>query len=471
MSVVVIKDSKLYLVKDSTIQPISFKEAKKHLVGARVPLKEIIALNFKLPLNLTTHQLTFQIELKMYNEGGLNPKEEYVIDFISYPLEEFYLIEAFAIPKKRLIALFGEYAKKIGFIDIIYPRFITYTTLSREDTSLIFYLSTQEAFFTFYQKGNYLGHRSVDSLEKLAKEVGVEVEKLKTLLSDKGLKSQNYSPTEQPILNSLQQLFFKNVQKVLHTLNLKRGVFKLEKIDSLLIDFEGKRIPGLVELFLSFGVEGELRYEVLKQPPLLLDANYIQQSSNLPQTLNFSIFERKKPLLEYESLKAFLIVMVAFGVVGVETFFLKEKLSLLKEELEFKKQQVSLLKRGQRQGRLQLKTLKERKTQLSQTQKSLLKEIELYTQTLNTIPSFWKEILARQKLVNDTIHALYLFKLNSKSLEQNRTSLVVDILSQKEQPQQIAKFVSTLLNKGYNPQLDKILKKEELYESFIRIER
>jgi len=469
VGVVVIKEKTLYLIDDHQIEKITPKEARKHLVGGKIELKELIALNFKLPSTLSPQQLPLQVELKMYNEGGLNPQQDYIIDFLSYKFENYYLIEAFAVPKERVIALFSPIAKKIGFIDLIYPKFITYTSLSNHNY-LVFYFSKKEAFIAIYQKGSYIGHRAIDSLERVVKEI--KLTNLEEVLTQKGLKKENYSPQESLLFEQLYELFFKNIEKVVHTLNFKRSFFGIEEIDKLFVDLDGenikgKSIPGLVELFLSFGVDGKWEHETLKDS-LRIEANYIQYR---PQSLNFSIFERKKPLLERDIVKSIALLTFSLGAVGIGAFWLNKKNLALEKEITNKQLQLEKVKKEAMLLAKQIKRLKRENKQLLLKKKEEEKKRQDYLLTLQQIPLFHSYTKNRQQMVNDTVLTLAKYRLTTQLLEQNGSfKLTVDITSPKQE--KIAKFIDSLLEKGYTEvKTDKIVKKEGFYESVVKVKR
>ena len=128
---VIAHDGKFLYFDGEKFRVVEPSLAKKYKIGCQIPSTYIRSLSFKFPKNYSLEQLGVQVELKMYHEGGLDPNKEYVIDFISYDIEHEsnYLVEAFAVEKEEFDSYIGDSFKKIGFIDVVYPKFITYKAL------------------------------------------------------------------------------------------------------------------------------------------------------------------------------------------------------------------------------------------------------------------------------------------------------------------------------------------------------
>lgn len=459
--------------------------AKKFRVGCRVPSNFIRTLSFKLPRNLSFEQLAMQVELKMYNEGGLDPNKEYVIDFIYYDFEQesSFLVEAFALEKEEFDNYIGEQFKKIGFIDIVYPKCITYKALYDAHTQtndLILYLSSQEAFGVFFQQGKFIGFRALDTLAAIAKKIGIELVKLKTILYTKGVVASNYLPEEMHIFDTLQEIMFKNIEKLVYAINFKRSYFGFDRIDRLIIDFEGHEIPGVRELFLSFGVEGDFRTESIsccnldaQEVSLAIEALYVAKFDELDQKLNLTFYERKKPLYQYETIWYAAVILLLAAVLSGGYFYLSWQLQQINRTIKTKEQYLLKLKKENSRYAAMVKKLKKEKAASQKTKTVMQSELELYQDTLDTIPFIQEAKLQREQMMNDIVEALYHFRLSTKTIEQNGTKLAyVEILSKDMQREKIAKFIRFLLDKDYkNVQTKEIEYIDGLYESRVKVAR
>lgn len=485
MDGVLLYKEKLYLFDGKSFSTVSPKEAKKYKIGALIPVEDIRTLTFKLPKNLDEERLAIQIELKMYNEAGLDPEKEYAIDFISYdlPNEENYLIEAFALSKEDADAMVGEMVSKIGFLDILFPRFIAYKSLYIEGSSsndLIIYIGDDEAFGVVYQKGRYIGYRALDSLAKISKKIGIELARLKEILATKGLVQTNYPPSEIHIFDALQEHFYKVVEKLVYAINHKRSYYGLEGIDRIILDFEGHKIEGLKELFMAQGVAEEGSYELLeccgldaKQSSLAVAARYVAFYDQLDQRINLTFYERRLPFYRYEIFRYLVASFVAMIGVGAVIWYLSLQESELESQLRLKQQRLSKLKSINKKLLAKIKTLQSQKQELNQKLAALQQEIEIYEETLDSFPLIEEAKLERQKMINDVVEDLYIWRLSTKLLEQNGTKKVtVDLVSTSDQRDKIAKFMKDLLKKGYKRvQTKQIERQKNLYESRVGIEK
>ena len=483
-AVIFYKDNCL-LYEEGRFYSCEGRSLKSFALGALVPARKIVSLSFKLPATLAKEQLDVQVELKLYNEGGLDPNREYAIDYLHYPLEHenSYLIEAYAIAKQDLEESLREPLRRYGFLDVVFPRFIAYEAFYDQPThsnDLFFYLGEDEAFVAIYQAGRFIGHRNVDSLMQIAKKTGLELSRIKSLLFGKGLKEENYAPEEMATIAALQEIFYKNIEKVVHSINFKRSFFALSRIDKIYLDAQGQTIDGLREYFVSFGLDGELDLQPLrccdldpKSSSMAVAAKYVQDFDSLEQKLNLTLFERPKPLLEFEIVRVGIALaatlLVALGAwlwLGSVMQSKEHEIDRLTQQLEHNRQQskkyVAALERYKKEQR--------RLQDLIDAQEAKRGEIE---DTLRAIPFIQQSKEARQKMMNDAILGLYTYRLSTKTIEQNGTKrMAIDVISARNQRERIAKFMRFMIAKGY-PRVStkEITMQKGLYESLIEVAR
>ena len=473
---------KIYAFDGKKLAIAEKRDLGKIRFGAVFPSHQLIALSFKLPLSTPKDQLALQVELKMYNEGGLDPNKEYVIDFISYelPHTDILLVEAFAIEQAYLEEKFSKIAKEIGFIDVLFPRFIAYESLYEQESQssdLYLYIAEEEAFAAIYQKGKFIGYRQLETLSKLAAKSGIEIAKIKNFLEQKGLLAERYTPEEMHIYEALSQSFYKNVEKVVYAINFKRSYFGIEKIDRVIVDFDGALIPGLKELFESFGYE-ELKIDALEccgvqqDASVLVLANYVLRYEELEQKLNFSFYERKKPLWQYPVVHlaaAFLLFLAALGGFG---WYLHLQNQALEEQIALKKRQLESAKSRAKSYIAALEKLKKQKAELKKEVSRLEEELLIYQETLDMIPYIQEAKLARERMINDIVEGLYRYRLSTRSIDQNSSkSCNVNLVSVSNEREKIAKFMDYLYKKGYTADTRSIVGQEGLYQSVVRVQR
>ncbi len=479
---VVYKD-KLYVLKDGKIDSIAPSKVKNYRVGALIETRSMLSLSLKLPLSTPKDQLDLQVELKLYNEAGLDPNEDYVIDYLLYEFaqENVYLIEAFAITKKEIEDRFAQVVKKLGFIDVIFPRFIAYSAYYESPSTsndLFIYLSDEEAFGAIYQNGKCVGFRHIDSLQSMAKKSGIELALLKSLLEQKGLDSAKYTPHEKHLYDALSQTFYKNIEKIVYAINFKRSYFGIDRIDRIFIDFEGRSVPGLKELFEGFGyIEAQIEPCAFKDfgrtSSLAVALEYVKRYEELEQKLNFTIFERKKPLYRFESfwlVAASFFILIAIGGIW---YYLDRKSCQLEDTIASKEQRLQQIKLLTKRYKKELIALKKREKELQNKIEAQQRLIDSYEETKEMLPVIEQAKSVRQQMINDVVEGLYRYRLHTRRLDQNSTkSVQVELISSSNTRDRIAKFMDYLYKKGYKKVFtSKILGEDGIYRSLVKVER
>ncbi len=484
--VILLYNEKALFFDGENIKSANFKDTKKYYTGALLPLKYIDTLTFKLPKTLSEEELSIHIEMKMYNEGGLDANKEYVIDFIKYDMGDNYIVEAFALSKDDFDEVFKKYIKKVSAIDIVFPRFLSYQALyqkelSKESNDLFIYLSEDEAFGAVYKKGEYIGYRIIDPLSQISKKVGVEVVKLKEYLSQKGLIRENYSLEETHIIDALQDLFLKNIEKIVYFINHKRSIFGLEGIDNIYIDFYGSELKGIKDFFVSFGYE-DIDIKRLEccnvkdtEINLYIVCQYLYQVANEEkrQKINLTYLERRKPIYQYLVFK-YTLALLFFALLGLGTYgYFYYKDSELQDIISQKESRLKRLKNESAQLLKKLKELKDKNQKIKVNIKNIEHDIFVYETTIKMIPLIEKQKLKREKFMNDVVFALAKYKLNTKYIKQkNSKDMEISLISEFYQRDKIAKFIDRLLKENYKDVYTKKIGYENgIYKSIVKVQR
>ena len=486
-NIIFLYDKKALFFDGKEIKSANFKDSKEYFTASIIPFKYIITLTFKMPKNLSDDELQTQIEIKMYNEAGLNSNKDYVIDYLKYDIGEEYIIEGFALSKDDFEKEFEFYRKKIEAIDLLFPRFLSYQAiynkeLSKEKNDLFIVLDEDESFGAIYKNGEYIGHRAIDSLSTISKKTGIESAKLKEYLSEKGLKKENYSLEETDIIDSLQNIFLKNVEKLIYTVNHKRGMFGFAGIDRVIIDFYGKEIEGLKDFFIPYGYE-DIEIEKLKcctedaaNATVFLFCEYAYEAANDVENLqkiNLSFWEGKKPILEYKVFRysAVFSLFVLFSFIIYGYFFYQA--DLLDKKISQKNEKLKKLEKISLNYRKKLEQLKKENSKITDEIKSLEHKEFVYETTLKMMPFLDNQKLNREKFMNDVVSILAKYRLNTEYIRQtNPRDMEVFIISQNNQRDKIAKFINDILKKGYTKaQTSEIIYDNGIYKSSVRIQR
>jgi hypothetical protein len=468
---------------NGTFTPNTPSETKELLCGATIPLSLLNIHTLKLPNHLSEEELSIQIEIRMFDEGNLNSDEEYTIDFIRHQLvnEESYLCEVFALAQSKAADYFSVPLKTSNVIDLIIPGFLIYEfqydTLPKEN-DLFIYFGEEESFGAIYQDGKYIAHRSIDTLASIAVETGLDLPKLKSFLSQRGLMEESYPPEEFAKFVLIQDHLARNVERLVHTINHKRGLFGLTGIDHIYLDFEGNTIPGFESVFDAYGMH-DLAITALKNPQNppaelhnLLCAHHLLQHIG-HKSLNLSAFERKARWYKRESGK----FLAIFGIALLVAMGIPLTLSwMIAQENQLKEEQTATLAQMQKETATLLVSLNEQKTLLAQQQaqaQTLQEEIGLIQGAQETANLIGEMHLKRQQFLIDATTELGRYSLGTLMLEQNGSKeMTLHVISKYQKRDDIAKLMSGLYARGYqNAQTHEITLDNKMYNAVVKVTR
>jgi len=483
-SVLLLHNQKALLCKEEDqFETVDTKESANYPTGIAVPSSYIDSLTLKFPATMSDEDLSIQIEMKMYKEGGLDVDKEYVVDFIKFEKDDEYIVEAFALEEKDFKNLIEPYKKKLDAVDYAYPRYFIYHYLftsekiPKEKNTLFIHVSEQEAYAAVYKDGRFIGQRSLNSLLSLSKRTGFEVVKLKEYLQSKGLVKANYDLDEMHILDAMQEIFLKDIEKVVYSINHKRNLFGLNGIELVFIDFYGGTIEGIDELFLPFGYEVSAKALPLEREnqEISMQCGYLRtlvEEIDIPKA-NLTFLERKKPLKEYESIKFLAIVGVSIllSILASGYFYYQE--TKLQESISQKKQTLSTLQKKTKVLIKKYKSLKSQNKALMKKKEEFEMTLDVYQTTFDMLPVMNIAKTTRQKFMNDIVETLAKYHLNTRSiLQKDYQNMEVVLISKSQNRDTISKFMNDLIAKGYRKvSTDNIWYENGIYTSLVRIQK
>jgi uncharacterized protein YdcH (DUF465 family) len=484
--ILLLTHEKALLFDGEKLEPSTAKESGHYKTGLAIPSTFVDTFSFKLPKSLSDDELVMQVEIKMYKEGGLNVDAEYTIDFIHYDIDDHdYLIEAFAISKEKFQELTQEYKKDLVAVDYAFIKFLIYQTLYDElldpsKNDLFIYINDNEAFGVIYKDGKYIGHRTLNSLSSLSKRTGIELAKLKEYLQEKGLIKTNYSYDEMHILDQIQEILLKDIEKLIYSINHKRSVFGFTSLDNVYVDFYNQTLEGLEDFFTPFGYS-DLHIEAipLKQEDTNVDVQTYIESKYLydlvhkkeMQTINISHLERGKPLKEYLAFWYIGILLTTLIVCGaIFTYFFMEQNSLDKT-ITAKEQKLELYTKKSKKLLKKLKSIKDENKILSKKLQKAQKSIFFYETTLSAIPMIELQKHKREAFMNDVVSALKKYQLTTQYIKQiDLKTMEIMLISKSYKRDTIAKFINELIAKGYSSvSINEITEEDGIYNGIVRV--
>lgn len=461
----------------------SSRDFKELFSGAIIPLSLLNIHTIKLPNHLSEEEQAIQVEIRMFEEGNLSSEEEYTIDFIRHELttENSYLCEVFALSQTKAADYFSTALGQSKVIDLITPGFLVYESqydILPKQNDLFIYLGDEESFGAIYQNGHYISHRSIDTLTAMAVETGLDLPKLKSFLAQRGVLEDRYAPEEFAKFNLIQDRLARNIERLVHTINHKRGLFGLTGIDHVYLDFEGNTIPGLESVFEAYGMH-DIALSPLCQPQSppedlhnLLCARYLCDQVR-KKSLNLSPFGRKDQWYKRESGK-FLLILAISLLIAIGT-----PLTLawmIANEETHKEELTTTFAQMEKETAHLAKILNEQKKQLADeetTSQTLKQEIVLIQGAQETAQIIAEMHLKRQQLLIDVTSELGRYNLGTLEIEQNGSKeMSLQVISKYNKRDDIAKLMSGLYVRGYQDvQTHEIALDNKMYNAVVKVTR
>ncbi len=486
--IVYLEKDEAWIFDGESFTSCDLSATKNYHSGASFSLSQLHVGSFKLPSSLSDNELQIQTEIKMHGEGGLNSKLDYEIASFKHSLEfeSSTLVEAFAASHDMLHESCKDIIKKTKVIDWIVPSFITYSSYYvynkvEAKTDLFFYLGENESYAVLFHNGMYIAHRRIISTKELAKEINVDEKRCQGLLKKYGLLEENCPEEELPFIGLIQGVFSKQVEKIVHTINHKRGLFGIEGIDRIFIDFEGNDLAGLSNVFSAYGMDTlEVRRLVCKEGDSqhshrFVKAMYIYLCENelIDSPLNISPYERQAPWFKRHSghlicvsAAAVILSLLHPGYFYVQSELYDEKIRTIEAKLSSIEAETNVLG-------VKLHALQDEVKKAQEKVKAIEGKNRVHQITLDTLPILMNKRNIRQSMMYDVVDLLKKYQLSSISLEQNSTdSMNIHVIADYSSRDKIAKFMKSWMESGYKEARTKeIFLDKNIYESKIEVLR
>ncbi len=328
-----------YTNKNYIFKSDSFKSLKKlsyntsNFITSYVSNKDIITTTIQLSRSIPQEDVADILEIKAYEELGLDPASNYIISSTEVENEgeerEFHL---FVAESEVLDKLYLPIKQETKYLDLIIPAPLLYKALYKKEilndsgTHCFMYFTKQDAFITFYKNGEYLYSKSIEfsleqMYEKYCEMVGEQVDKKEffSILETEGLKATN---------SNYQQNFMKIFAEVFITINdiiiYTKRAFQLDTIDHMFIGSVQGPIIGLDEysqnylglqsadLNFDYNVNNDEWYiDQLQYLMLLSSFDYMEDESSI---VNLTIFPRAPSFMNRASGQFIIATFAAISV-------------------------------------------------------------------------------------------------------------------------------------------------------------
>jgi len=453
---------------------------KKSFIGSRLSYSDVILHSFKVPESISEDELKTNVEIKMYDDAGLDLQKKYKIAYIKKELdfEESILIEAFAVEVDRISDSLYPVFNKTKHIDFLALPFLSFTTLYKnkiieEKNDLFVYIDEHESFLSIYKDGNYLSTKSLINLDEIVKKlevagVDITIEALKEHLFTKGLDSSTYERGETILFNELESIFASMLTKINDIVVYNRSVFGFEKVDRIFLGMQNGRLKGAREFVKKFGMdEVEVRdFNIFKNKE---DGNFFEKivTSYIYDKYetkdfrhNLTIFEKEPAFYKKESGKVLLTVFLIISISSAFVALVWYKNNELQKQKDTRyKKKISIVNK-------ELKEVLDKKADMDKRVENIKFSITQLENLRDTKKSYSRFIL-------DVNRLLKRYSLSTTNITlTGKDSMSVEIIAEYRKRDNIAKFMEDLMKSGFiGITTDEIKSDKDIYISTIEIKK
>ncbi len=462
----------------------------KNFYNSYIQTKDIISNTVDIDNDVSSEDLRDAIEIKAYDELGLESSKEYSIFYFESDSidSEFKVFNVIAIDKMRLNEIFGQ-LKDIKYIDYItaapflMKSLYNRNLLNLENTDCFLFFHKDDAFVTIYQNGEYVFSKSIryslkNILDTFSKEIGKRVDEPEfySMLKKSGFQNDN-SAYQQQLMKLFGEVFVYINDVILYA----KRAYGLDKIDNIYLGTEIGEIPGIDEFcynYINIPTQ-KLEFKISKNAneidinPLhtLLIVNAQDYQQNFDESFNVSIFKRPIPLNKRPSGRLIQAVAAAFVIsMAYPTYqFVEEKFFLQKKLKEYtlKEQNLSL----------QVTNMKKELEMVAKSKKSIEEKLALKSEDLEFRTKLLREIYSKKvsypmkaKVLADLFEKINFHKSKVVSVVNDDKDMVITVRSLHD------KFITELmkdisLSKNYDVSTELIKKDNNTtyYESAIKV--
>ena len=484
----IIDEDKEFLFDGNIFTPVPSKKVSQYFIASTVPSLNTRTHGYKTTKQTAKEKIEIQSEINMYEDAGLDPDTDFKISSLIIPLEseDEDFVESYAVEVDILNEKFDPFIKKYGHIDLIFPSALSYSALYNHESieiknDLYIHMGEHNAYAVVFKNGQYISTRTISTLDEIARKVGIDIVSIREVLSTKGVKDELYNNDEFIQMSDIQEELAKLVERIAHSIGHKRGIFGLDSIQNIYLDFEGSDIPGFLNLFDNYGYENTNK-EILDpfkdievgMKHSALNAKYaLNVAQESIDSINLTVYYRKPPFLK-TNIGIFSIVMLLSIVLSlIYPTYAFIKLNNLTEKENKCKNDVLQMQKKTKHLHAKLKKLREEKIKIKDSKSKKELKINALGNMINALEEFDKYTLSRQKMMKDVNMAMGKYNLSTKKFELKESNiLVVQVIANYNQRDNISKFIKELISKGYSNVVTKKVKKtDNYYESFVEIQQ
>ena len=306
-----------YVYAKNEIKPTKLDKSNKNsFFISYIQTKDVISASVEISRNIGDSDLKNAIEIRVYDELGLDSAIEYTITYIEAETNDTKsrVFDVFIIDAQLIESQLNDIRKKTSYIDYVTtaPFLISAlyqkALLESDSTDCFVYFQKNDAFLAIYKSGTYLYSKSLhyslsELTEKFCELLGerIDEDEFYKILTTEGLKSTNTT-----YQSFLMQLFGELFLYINDVIVFAKRSYSIENIDKIYIGSEVGTLIGVDEYAQSYlGLESyEFNFNIainskewyIDQIHILMVLTSQVYLENKNDELNFSIFRRPPPL-------------------------------------------------------------------------------------------------------------------------------------------------------------------------------
>ncbi|MDD3344243.1 MAG: hypothetical protein PHR87_11800 [Sulfurospirillaceae bacterium] len=468
-------------------------KSKNSFIVSRVLYNDIVIHSFKINANMNDDELHTMVEIKMYEEAGLDVNKRYKITYVKKNLDfaDSALVEVFAIELEKTASTLEAILKQEKYVDFLALPFLCYETLYTHKilapkNDLFIFIDQNEAFLALYKNGEYIATKSIFTLQDMLKKlkienIDLENEAFEKLLSSKGLDATQYSPENASLLATIQNIFVELFTKINDILLHNRNVYGFDNADRIYMSVANARVRGLREFLASFGYANSELYDyklfkncTSEHPFSCMMASYaFDKYTQNDMHHNCTLFVRPPSFLKTQTGKFALVMGSATILLSLYPLYLMITSSVLQSQLNELNVQNEGIKKNAAMYNAELNKRKNILNEAQQLQKEQTKNLENITKSIDELYAMKQGKKTYTDFIVHVNRLLKKYALMVRSVEQKGADkMSIEVVAKPSQRDTIAKFMEDLLKEDFiGVTTSEIRSDKEFYISKIEIAR
>lgn len=458
--------------------------------------KELISYNFDVSKDLSSEEMQETIEIKMFQEAGLNPMLSYkIVHNLSESRVDTskYNVQAYAIATNAIERESTKYTDKLGFIDLILPTTalpgaLYRTSLLESRNDVFVYFVKSAAFLSIYVDAKLVYGKVIDVgfgklydvfLKSTGEKMGFD--DFVSMMIKKGVKKDNYDFEDKRFAIDFTNIINNAILKINNVLDYATRMFMIESYSRVFVGSKYGLIPGITELF-NEATQVEAKdyifytkfftnrddYIDQRENLLLLELDLIEQKSDDVSSFNVSLNRRASSFMKRKSglfiffmanivFLAFIVPFAIYANAWYYNILFNKKVQELKlSQTEFErfkhKERELRMEKGRLEGKL------ERATATYKKNRDLLDNLR--NKRVNKV----RVIL----FINNVFSIMSKFNVKIVNLiyKNKAATLFLEGKSQED----ITALTKALVANGYTVHLESIELSRRIYKGTIKVE-